>query len=131
MRETVTIFDESTPGKRTATFVLELDSRRLSARELIRQRVKQEVAKFNTLRPTVFQGLVQPNETEQELNGYRLKKFRPVDWEKQFAAAIESFESNGFFLLVDGKQVEGLEEKLELRPASQVQFIKLVPLVGG
>lgn len=131
MPETITIFDETTQGKRTITFTLELDSRRLTARELIRQRVKQEVAKFNAQRSNVFHGLVQPTETERELNGYRLKKFRTLDWERQFAAAVKSFEANGFFMLIDGKQVESLEEELELDSSTQVQFVKLVPLVGG
>lgn len=131
MPETITIFDETTQGERTTTFILELDTRRLSARELIRQRVKQEVAKFNAQRSEVFHGLVQPTETERELNGYRLTKFRRLDWERQFEAAIKSFEANGFFMLVNGKQVESLEEELELDSSSQVQFVKLVPLVGG
>lgn len=131
MTHNITILDESAPGKSKASFILELDSRRLSARELIRQRVKQEVAKFNAQRPEIFQGLIQPTDTEAELNGYRFKKFRKLDWEKQFAAALHSFEANGFFLLVDGKQVESLDDQLELWPSSKVQFVKLVPLVGG
>jgi len=132
MTQTVTIFDESTPDKLTTTFMLELDTRRLSARELIRQRVRQEVAKFNAQgRPGIFQGLIQPTDTEAELNGYRLRKFRMLHWERQFEGAIKSFEANGFFLLVDGKQVESLEEELELTSTSKVQVIKLVPLVGG
>ena len=132
MPHTITIFDESTAGKATASFILELDTRRLTARDLIRQRVRQEVAKFNAKQlPGIFQGLIQPTDTETELNGYRLRKFRTLDWERQFEAAIKSFEANGFFMLVDGKQVETLEEELELHSTSKVQFIKLVPLVGG
>lgn len=131
MPHSITIVDESTPGKSSTTFILELDTRRLSARELIRHRVKQEVAKFNAQQPTVFQGLIQPTDTEVVLNGYRLQRFRPLDWEKQFEAAIKSFDANGYFLLVDGKQVESLDEELELHSSSKVQFVKLVPLVGG
>ncbi|HEV2195898.1 MAG TPA: hypothetical protein VGR55_09960 [Candidatus Acidoferrum sp.] len=131
MSHTITVVDESAPGKPTATFILELDSHRLTARELIRHRLRQEVAKFNAARPAAFQGLIQPTDTESELNGYRLKKFRMLDWEKQFEVALRSFEANGFFLLVDGKQVGSLDEELELNPTTKVQFIKLVPLVGG
>ena len=131
MSHAITVLDETTAAKTKATFVLELDTRRLSARELIRQRVRQEVARFNAQRPEVFQGLIQPADSETELNGYRLRKFRTLDWEKQFEAAVRSFEANGFFLLVDGKQVESLDQELELDSTSTVQFIKLVPLVGG
>jgi len=132
MPHTITIFDESTAGKATTSFILELDTRRLSARDLIRQRVRQEVAKFNAQKCAgIFQGLIQPTDTEVELNGYRLKNFRTLDWETQFKTAVKSFEANGFFMLVDGKQVESLDEQLELQSSSKVQFIKLVPLVGG
>lgn len=131
MAHTITIFDEGTAGKNTTSFILELDTRRLTVRELIRQRVRQEVAKFNAQRPVVFQGLIQPTDTESELNGYRMKRFRKLDWEKQFDAAVKSFQTNGFFVLVDGKQVESLDQELELPPSSRVQFVKLVPLVGG
>jgi hypothetical protein len=132
MPHTITIFDENTAGSLTTTLILELNTRRLSARELIRQRVRQEVAKFNAReRPGIFQGLIQPTDTEAELNGYRLKKFRTLDWERQFEAAVKSFEVNGFFLVVDGKQVESLEQELELNPTTRVQFIKLVALMGG
>jgi len=45
--------------------------------------------------------------------------------------ALEAFSRNGFFLLVDDKQVTELDTKVELSEVSIVQFIKLVPLVGG
>ena len=34
-------------------------------------------------------------------------------------------------LLVDNRQVESLDEEIELKVATEVSFIKLVPLVGG
>jgi hypothetical protein len=34
-------------------------------------------------------------------------------------------------LLVDDRQVEELEEVIEIRPDTTVTFLKLVPLVGG
>lgn len=41
------------------------------------------------------------------------------------------FERNGFLVLVDGRQVSELDERIELRADSEVEFVKLVPLVGG
>jgi hypothetical protein len=34
-------------------------------------------------------------------------------------------------LLVDDRQVDELEEEIEIRPDTTVTFLKLVPLVGG
>lgn len=45
--------------------------------------------------------------------------------------AIQSFQSNGFFVIVDGRQREDLQESLLLRAESSVRFIRLTPLVGG
>lgn len=131
MPSTITIFDESAPGKTQATFILELDVRKLTLRELIRQRVREEVARFNAARGEVFQGLIEPTESERVLNGYKLKKFRTLDWQRQFQTALDSFTANGFFVLVDGEQIEELDEPLELGKTAEVRFIKLMPLVGG
>ena len=103
----------------------------VTVRELIRQRVYQEVQDHNRAQPEYFRGLVQPTDAEQTLNGYKLRKRRKIDWEKQFKQAVEAFERNGFLVLVDERQAEGLDETLTLKADTQVSFVKLVPLVGG
>jgi hypothetical protein len=103
----------------------------MTARDLIRGRVQQEVDRYNQSLPEVFCGLVQPEESEQILNGFRLKTKRPLDGEVQFQRACASFERNGFLLLVDGQQVAELDQHIDLKADSEVQFVKLVPLVGG
>jgi hypothetical protein len=93
--------------------------------------VQQEVERYNESLPEVFCGLVQPEESERILNGFRLRTRRPLDGSVQFDRACRSFEKNGFLLIVDGRQAIGLDERIQLRPDSEVQFVKLVPLVGG
>jgi hypothetical protein len=75
--------------------------------------------------------LVQPTEAERTLNGYRLRERRRIDWQQQYDKALKAFQGNGFIILVDGRQLEELEDEIELRPDSQISFLKLVPLVGG
>ncbi|HRX84992.1 MAG TPA: hypothetical protein P5572_08240, partial [Phycisphaerae bacterium] len=67
----------------------------------------------------------------QELNGYRLKHPRQVDWQKQYEVALESFTRNGFLVLVNDRQVDRLDEVVELTRDTTVTFLRLVPLVGG
>ena len=38
---------------------------------------------------------------------------------------------NGFFLLVNGRQATELDEEIDLAGASDVAFVRLVPLRGG
>ena len=128
---TVTVRDETSGGESLRSFELELPDPTVSARELIRARVFEEVQAHNRSRPDRYAGLVQPTDTERDLNGYRFRKRRRLDWQKQVDVALAAFESNGFLLLVDDHQVTSLDEEVRLRPGSQVSFLKLVPLVGG
>jgi hypothetical protein len=132
----VCVRDESPAGQSLHEMALEFLSERITVRELLRERVHHEVREFNRHEEmVVFNGLVQPEDTEQVLNGrrseYHLKKHRVIDWESQFAHATEAFEKNGFFILVDDKQAESLDQEFVIGPTTNVTFVKLVPLVGG
>lgn len=132
MSITITVQDETTGGERQDACTLEFPTERITVRELIRSRVYQEVKDHNVKRNQgVFRGLVQPSDAERELNGFRLKTPREVDWRKQFEVALESFERNGFLILVDDRQVESLDEEVELSKDTSIAFLRLVPLVGG
>ena len=127
------IRDETTAslGKTEHIFTVQVSGEKISIRELIRQRVTQEVEEFNSRQPAVFRMLVQPKDTERTLNGFKFHKPRPVNPVTQYEKAIEAFEGNGFIILVDDRQVEGLDDEIALHPETSVTFLKLVPLVGG
>ena len=127
------IRDETTAslGKTEHIFTVHVSGEKISIRELIRQRVTQEVGEFNNRQPTVFRMLVQPNDTERTLNGFKFHEPRFVDPITQYEKAIEAFEGNGFIVLVDDFQVQELDDEIALHPETSVTFLKLVPLVGG
>ena len=127
----LTIHDETAFGQKTHTRILDFLTERITVRELIRERVYQEVREYNASQPDYYRGLVQPTDAEAVLNGYRVRERRKLNWEQQYERALEAFERNGFFVLVDDRQVEALDEIIVLQPGTQVSFIKLVPLVGG
>jgi hypothetical protein len=85
----------------------------------------------NRATPGYFHGLVQPTDAERVLNGGKLQKLRQIDWEEQYRRAIIAFERNGYFILVDDRQVESLDDEIELTADTEISFVKLVPLVGG
>lgn len=125
------IWDE-TPGQgRREAVELRLASERITVAQLIRRRVEAEVEAHNSLAKKIFQGLVQPTESERVLNGFRLNKRRKLDVERQVKAAQEAFSKNGFVLLFDDRQIEDPDEMLTITPTSNAIFLKLVPLVGG
>jgi hypothetical protein len=131
MPVTIRVCDEIVPGQRCVEKLVTLPNSETTARELVRSRVREEVERHNQSLPEVFCGLVQPEESERILNGFRMRVPRPLNWEAQFERARSSFEQNGFLLVVDGRQATDLDERIELHPDSEVRFIKLVPLVGG
>ena len=131
MPATLTIHDETTSGQRTNTFTLDCLTERLTVRELIRARIYQEVQDYNLKAPEYFRGLVEPAQAEKTLNGYRLRKERKIDWQKQYEKALDAFGRNGFFLLVGDRQAESLDEQFDVKVDTEVSFVKLVPLVGG
>jgi len=132
MEAALKIVDETTSGEVIRETTLHLARERISVRELIERRVHDEVERFNAEQQgTLFRGLVQPTDTEAELNGYRLRKRRRLDADEQCAKALEAFQRNGFFLLVGDRQVDSLDEEISVGPDVVVGFVKLVPLVGG
>ncbi|HMA08089.1 MAG TPA: hypothetical protein VKP68_09510, partial [Ramlibacter sp.] len=118
-------------GKTEHTFRVRVPGESISVRELIRSRVYQEVEEFNTRQPEVFRLLVQPGDAERTTNGFRMREPRFIDPQDQFAQAIEAFDRNGFVVLVDDRQVERLDARIDLRADTLVTFLQLVPLVGG
>jgi hypothetical protein len=127
---TITIIDETLPGKRHS-FNLEFLDESITLREFIRRRVYEDVKDYNASATEVFRGLVQPSVLEQKLNPQRIKERSKIDWEAQYKKALEAFEGRGFIVLVDNVQVDDLDAQIELRTGTEVTFLKLVALVGG
>lgn len=131
MTATLTIRDETLGGESLHEWTMEVLTERLTVRELIRSRVYQEVQDYNLKQGQVFRGLIQPEEAEKALNGWKLKKPRLLDWKKQFDRAVEAFEKNQILILVNDRQTEALEEEVVLDPGTRVSFLRLTMLVGG
>ena len=117
----VIVRDETPGGRSLAEVTLELPGPGTLG-ELIRHRVREEVARHNLAPSHDFRGLVQPRKRDPG---------RRIDWEEQADVALQAFRQNGFFVLVGDRQVDDLDAELDLSTASDVAFVRLVPLVGG
>ena len=127
----IVVADTTASGGATARLLLDGVSSPVRLRELIRHRVREEVAAYNAHPVSWFGGLVQPAGSEPAQNGYLLPRPRALDWQAQASAAVAAFERNGFFVFVGDRQVDDLDEELTLDETDVVSFVKLVPLVGG
>ena len=54
-----------------------------------------------------------------------------VDPDSAVGVALESFEDGVYFVLIDGRQYESLDEQVNVAADSRVSFLRLVPLAGG
>jgi hypothetical protein len=105
---TVTVQDESPAGRCVRAVSLPDIPAAITLRDLIRARVRAEVAR---------QDLV----PEQ----------RRAGWREHADRAVELFGRNGFFVLIDDRQVTDLDQKLALTPHTDIRFVRLTPLAGG
>lgn len=128
---TVTIKDETFAGKVLNELNLEFSTQTVTVKDIITERVLQEVKNYNNKLPEYFKGLIQPSAAEKTLNGYKLKARKKIDGEKQVYTALDAFQKNGFFVLIDNLQSENLTQEIELSENTSISFVQLTPLVGG
>jgi len=128
---TITIKDETFAGKVLHELNLEFAAETVTVKDIITERVLKEVEQYNNKLPEYFKGLIQPSAAEKTLNGYKLKNRKKIDGEKQVYTALDAFQKNGFFVLVDDEQITNLNEAIELPSERKISFVKLTPLVGG
>jgi hypothetical protein len=127
----VTVRDETMSGRAVDSWVLPDLPDEITVRELLRLRVREEVARFNAAGDGVFRGLVRPADAAETPDGFAVGRGRRLDWTAQADVACAAFERNGFVMLVGDGQVDALDELIDLRGDTTVAFIRLVALVGG
>jgi hypothetical protein len=131
MSTTLTIRDATLSGETLNEWSLDFLSERVTVEELIRSRVYQEVQDHNRRRPERFQGLIQPDEDERALNGPKPAKAREIDWHRQLERALAAFRKKQILVLVNDRHLEHLEEEIEIKPGTEVSFLRLTMLTGG
>ncbi len=70
----VTIFDKAASGEKSRTLKLEIRADKVSLRELIRQRIREEVEDFNREQSDVFCGLIQPMQTAEKVRNQEMSE---------------------------------------------------------
>ncbi len=96
--------------------------------ELIRARIYQEVQDHNRSGATLFRGLVQPTDTERTRNGFKFRRPCTLDWEEQYARALDAFARNGLFVLVGDRQAESLHLTSFKNSSTVISTSRSVPL---
>jgi hypothetical protein len=114
-------------GQRLSHVRLALPAARLAVRELIAHKVRQEVEEcLIQQRP----GLSGEHLSPGELLG-AVSSATPGPVADEIIRAQQAFAARAYMIVVDNRRVWDLEDMLTLGPTTRVEFIKILPLVGG
>lgn len=126
----ITVRDENLHRNDVTEMLLEMTRAKLTARDLIAERVRAECDKRLTDRMgNLAARLVGRDPKERALN--KTPAYAVEDTDRRVSAALDAFKANGFVLLLDDRQIETLDEEVVIGPESVVTFLRLTPLVGG
>ena len=104
----------------------------VTAREIVRARVIEEVLRYNTdERLPTRVGLIALDPREQALNAPRPTRRKPLDPAQQVETALAAVRAGRVVILFNGEQVRDLDAPLLVTPVSEARFLRLVPLAGG
>ena len=117
-------------GQRTSHVCLILPVATLTVQELIAYKVRQEVEEFCTHQRPDVSGEYR---TPEELLGVTTSASRGVTGTAldEIARAQQAFIARAYMIVVDNQRVWEPDTLLTLRPETPVEFIKILPLVGG
>jgi hypothetical protein len=119
--DTLVIRDEDSAGNLLNQIEISLSSPVLTLRDVIAERVLQEIETVRKRKNTDLPyGLVSQQAPANE-----------VDYEQELMRALAAFGENRYFVLIDDRQIEDLDEPVSLRDAAIVTFVRLIPIVGG
>lgn len=127
----LSVKDENFSGKVLREVSVRFNSKSVTIQDIIEARVRQEVESYNNKQPEYYNGLIEPTDAEKTINGYKLHNRKLIDAEKQVYTALDAFQKNGFFVLIDNQQYTDLNQGIQLASNTNVSFVKLTPLVGG
>ena len=133
---TLSIKEEVFGGGKSANVDLKLSKSTLTLAELIQAKAATEVRKVEAMIQGKLPKVKTPwsSEEERRLNRtaiHERENKHYIDEEKAGLKALAAFQTNAFFVLIDGEPKGDLQEQLDLTNRSRVQFLRLTPLVGG
>lgn len=116
-------------GQHTTHLCLTLPGDRLSLSELIAHKIRQEVAECRGNRRPGLSGEYLPPAT---LIGARSPAaLAPGDAATEIMRAQQAFAARDFMIVIDNQRINDPDTVITLSPRSQIEFIKILPLVGG
>ena len=132
------------PDEQPSNVAIDLLNEHLTVRELITQTVEEQVrdllihrkldnekARQILQRQYLTEEEIQKQATSGVVKQPSKKPHAYIDSAVQVNKAILAFDNGTFMIVVDGRQLEDLDEMIALSPSSKVTFVRMTALVGG
>ena len=131
MQLTVTTIIFGLPtGQRLSSVRLTLPAATLTVHELIAHKVRQEVEECLAYQRSGMSGEYWSPEALLGATT-RAPGVIPGTVVDEIIRAQQAFAARAYMIVVDNQRIWAAEEGLTLAPQTQVEFIKILPLVGG
>ncbi len=130
MQVTVTTIVFGLPeGQRLLHIDLIFPEQTLTVHDLIARKVAQEVAEIEARqRPGLSGEYLTPEELIQAVTRESL---RPGAVEDEVARAQQAFRARAYMIVIDEQRINNPEAVIHVQPETRIEFIKILPLVGG
>jgi hypothetical protein len=116
-------------GQRLLHVDLALSASTLTVRELIAQKVAQEVTEVAAQqRPGLSGEYLDP---EVLIRATHLDALAPGTVEEEIERAQQAFVERAYMIVIDEQPIWQPDAVVTLVPQSRIEFIKILPLVGG
>jgi len=130
MQITVTTLIFGLPtGRRTVQTCLCLPVPTLTVRELIAHKVRQEIAAYTAHARPGWSG--EYYSAAALIRAKTPEALVPGEVDVEVAQAQQAFAERDFMIVIDNRRVLDPGTVLTLQPDTRVEFIKILPLVGG
>lgn len=129
MQITVTTIVFGLPqGPRTSQVKVPLPAPMLTLHDLIARKIEQEVAEIHAHQRF---GLSGEYLTPEALVLATETALQPGAIEDEIQRALQAFAARDFMIVIDDRQVWDADAIIAIQPGTQIEFIKILPLVGG
>ncbi len=114
-------------GQRTSHVTVSLPEAMLTLRDLITHKVEREVAEVDACQRLGLSG----EYLTPEALILASDALQPGSVEDEVQRAHRAFIAREFMIVIDNRRVWDIDTMIHIRPEIQIEFIKILPLVGG
>lgn len=102
----------------------------ISLGELLRNRIRTDVARYNAEPGPVFKGLVQPADAIRHSDGHHMRIPRRLDADRLIAAAEEAVAAGILWFVLGDENVSDLARRIDVEQQDEVIAVLRRPVVS-